>query len=72
MGMIHRAIFTRIVGRAAFLNKRAKTGAVTIIQRFGSALNLNKHLRMFLCGLPLSTTKFFPKGGNANLRTSSN
>jgi ribosomal protein S27E len=46
MGIIHRAISTHIVSQAGFTNKRAKTGAVTIIQRFGSALNLNIHFHM--------------------------
>jgi hypothetical protein len=46
MGIIHRAISTQIVNRAGFYNKQAKTGAVTLIQRFGSALNLNIHFHM--------------------------
>ena len=41
MQIIHRAISTHIVNKAGFTNKQAKTGAVTLIQRFGSALNLN-------------------------------
>jgi hypothetical protein len=40
------------VGRAGFSNKQSKTGAVTLIQRFGSALNLNIHFHMlFLDGV---------------------
>ncbi len=46
MGIIHRAISTHTVNRAGFSNKQAKTGVVTIIQRFGSALNLNIHFHM--------------------------
>jgi hypothetical protein len=46
MGIIHRAISTHIVNRAGFTTKQAKTGAVTLIQRFGSALNLNIHFHM--------------------------
>jgi hypothetical protein len=46
MGIIHRAISTHIVSRAGFSNKQAKTVAVTLIQRFGSALNLNIHFHM--------------------------
>ena len=46
MSIIHRAISTHIVGCAGFSNKQAKTGAVTLIQRFGSALNLNIHFHM--------------------------
>jgi hypothetical protein len=39
LGIIDRAISTHIMSRVDFTNKQAKTGAVTIIQRFGSALN---------------------------------
>jgi hypothetical protein len=46
LGIVHRAISTYIVNRAGFSNKQAKTGAVTLIQRFGSALNLNIHFHM--------------------------
>jgi ribosomal protein S27E len=46
MQIIHRAISTHIVNKAGFTNKQAKTGAVTLIQRFGSALNLNIHFHM--------------------------
>jgi hypothetical protein len=46
MGIIQRAISTHIVSKAEFSNKQAKTGAVTLIQRFGSALNLNIHFHM--------------------------
>lgn len=46
MGIIYRAISTHIVNTAGFSNKQAKTGAVTLIQRFRSALNLNIHFHM--------------------------
>ncbi|MFT6991682.1 MAG: ribosomal protein S27E [Paraglaciecola sp.] len=46
MQIIHRAISTHIVNKAGFTNKQAKTGAVTLIQCFGSALNLNIHFHM--------------------------
>ena len=46
MAIIHRAISTHLVNKAGFTNKQAKTGAVTLIQRFGSALNLNIHFHM--------------------------
>jgi hypothetical protein len=48
MQIIHRAISTHIVNKAGFTNKQAKTGAVTLIQRFGSVLNLNIHFHMLL------------------------
>ena len=46
MGIIHHAISTHIVSRAGFSNKQAKKEPVTLIQRFGSALNLNIHFHM--------------------------
>ena len=46
MQIIHRAISTLIVNKAGLTNKQAKTGAVTLIQRFGSALNFNIHYHM--------------------------
>lgn len=52
MQIIHRKISTDIIHRAGYLKKQAKTGAVTYIQRFGSALNLNIHFHMlFLEGV---------------------
>ena len=51
MVIIHRAISTHIVNRAEVSNKQAKTGAVTLIQRFGSAMNLDIHFHvLFLEG----------------------
>ena len=56
MQIIHRAISTDIINRAGYLKKQAKTGAVTYIQRFGSALNLNIHFHMlFLEGFITQT-----------------
>jgi ribosomal protein S27E len=52
MQIIHRAIATDVIQRAGYLKKQANTGAVTYIQRFGSALNLNIHFHMlFLEGV---------------------
>ncbi|MFT4746898.1 MAG: hypothetical protein ACI8XG_000975 [Congregibacter sp.] len=34
------------MSRAGFSNKQAKTDAVTLIQRFGSALNVNTYFHM--------------------------
>ena len=49
--IVTRAISTWLVKKAGFTHKTAKTGAVTLIQRFGSALNLNIHFHMlFLDG----------------------
>ena len=47
LGIVYRAISTFLVRRAGLrVHAGARTGAVTLIQRFGSALNLNPHLHM--------------------------
>lgn len=46
LGIVYRAIATHLIKKAGFTNKAAHTGAVTLIQRFGGALNLNIHLHM--------------------------
>ncbi len=43
LGIVYRCIATHLIKKAGFSRKRAQTGAVTLIQRFGSALNLNMH-----------------------------
>ncbi|SIR68912.1 transposase [Fluoribacter gormanii] len=49
--VIHRAIGSYVIKKAGLTIKTGKTGAVTLIQRFGSALNLNIHFHMlFLDG----------------------
>ncbi len=52
LGIVYRVITTHLVKKAGFTCKVAQTGAVTLIQRFGSALNLNIHFHMlFLDGV---------------------
>jgi len=52
LSIVYRAIATHLIKKAGFTNKTARTGAVTLIQRFGSALNLNVHFHMlFLDGV---------------------
>ena len=47
LGIVYRAVSTLLVRRAGLRSGAgARTGAVTLIQRFGSALNLNPHLHM--------------------------
>ena len=41
--IVHRVIATFLIRQAGLQRTEAKTGAVTLIQRFGSAANLNKH-----------------------------
>lgn len=52
LAVVQRGISTFVIKQAGFtVASGAKTGAVTLIQRFGSALNLNPHLHMlFLDG----------------------
>ncbi len=62
LGIINRAISTYLINKAGFKMPQAHTGAVTLIQRFGSALNLNLHFHvLFIDGV------FSPKG-NGQLR----
>jgi len=52
LGIVNRVIATHLVKKAGYSKKTARTGAVTLIQRFGSALNLNIHFHMlFLDGV---------------------
>ena len=52
LGIVYRAISVYLIKKAGLTKKTAKTGAVTLIQRFGSALNLNIHFHMiFLDGV---------------------
>jgi hypothetical protein len=52
LGTVYRVIATHLAKQAGFTATRARTGAVTLIQRFGSALNLNLHFHMlFLDGV---------------------
>ena len=52
LGIVYRAIATHLAHKAGYTKPLAQTGAVTLIQRFGSALNLNIHFHMlFLDGV---------------------
>lgn len=51
LGIVYRAISTHLIHKAGLQLKDGATGAVTLIQRFGSALNLNIHFHiLFLDG----------------------
>jgi ribosomal protein S27E len=51
LGVVYRTIARYLISQAGLTRTRAATGAVTLIQRFGSALNLNIHFHMlFLDG----------------------
>ena len=52
LGIVYRTIATHLAHKGGFAKPMAQTGAVTLIQRFGSALNLNIHYHMlFLDGV---------------------
>ena len=44
LGIVYRAISTHLIQKTGYTRKTAQAGAVTLIQRFGGALNLNVHL----------------------------
>ena len=46
--VIHRALATFVIHQAGLTHAQAQTGAVTLIQRFGSAANLNIHLHCLM------------------------
>ena len=51
-GGIETSLPTHLIHKAGFSLKDGATGAVTLIQRFGSALNLNIHFHiLFLDGV---------------------
>ena len=52
LGIVYRAIASHLIKAASYHHATAQTGAVTLIQRFGGALNLNIHFHMlFLDGV---------------------
>ena len=52
LAIVYRCIGTHLIKKAGFSCTTARTGAVTLIQRFGSALNMNIHFHMlFLDGV---------------------
>lgn len=52
LGEVYRTISRHPIGKAGLTRTTGATGAVTLVQRFGSALNLNVHFHMvFLDGV---------------------
>lgn len=55
LGVVYRTISAHLLAKAGVTRATGHTGAVTLIQRFGSALNLNVHLHMiFVDGVYLT------------------
>jgi len=48
LGIVYRAIEGFLIQKAGLTRRKAQGGAVTLIQRFGSALNLNVHFHMLI------------------------
>lgn len=48
LGIVYRVIAKRLIKKAGLTHKTARTGAVTLIQRFGSALKLHIHLHILV------------------------
>ena len=46
LGIVNRASSTHLIKKSGHQKKSAQTGSVTLIQRFGSALNLNLHFHI--------------------------
>ena len=46
LGIFYRVIAGHLLKKAGYTRRTASTGAVTLIQRFGSALNVNIHFHM--------------------------
>src|SRR5690606_21424052 len=48
LGIVYRAISGHLIRKAGLTRASGVTGAVTLIQRFGSALNLNVHFHLLV------------------------
>jgi hypothetical protein len=58
LGIVYRMLSTHLIRKAGYTASTAHTGAVTLIQRFGGALNLNVHFHMlFLDGVYVDDTR---------------
>ncbi len=56
LGIVYRAIASHLIKAAGYHKSTARTGTVTLIQRFGSALNLDIHFYiLFLDGVSVTT-----------------
>ena len=62
LGIVYRTLAMHLIHKAGYTKTTAYTGAVTLIQRFGSALNLNIHfLMLFLDGVYVDGTNRAPR-----------
>ncbi len=56
--LFYRCIANHLIKKAGLTHKTAKTGGITLIQRFGSALNLNVHFHMLLLDGVYTTNRY--------------
>lgn len=50
LGIAYRAFSTHLIKKAGYSKQTGHTGAITLVQCFGSALNLNIHFHMLFLG----------------------
>ena len=58
LAIVYRTIATHLIKKAGLTYQTAKTGGITLIQRFGSALNLNVHFHMLLLDGVYTTNRY--------------
>ena len=58
LAIVYRCIATHLIKKSGYTHKTAKTGGITLIQRFGSALNLNVHFHMLLLDGVYTTNRY--------------
>ena len=68
LAIVYRTIVTHLIKKAGLTHKTAKTGGITLIQRFGSALNLNVHFHMLLLEVSTPQTDMESAGFNMSVR----
>jgi hypothetical protein len=60
LGIVYRAIEVHLIDQARQTQNTARAGAVTLIQRFGSTLNLNIHFHMLFLDIEyIGATQIF-------------
>ena len=53
LGIVYRVIAMHLIRKSGFTHKTAHTGAVTLIQPFGSAQNLNIHSKSIYAAIKM-------------------
>ena len=60
LGVVYRSISRYLVSKAGLTPARGEAGAVTLIQRFGSALNLNVRFHLLFLDGSYPATHLMP------------